>query len=160
MVHPEIPRIRTVAFQSNKSTLRWPASLRCKNRTWQVEKKVKLPAIRVETWIRRERGKIRWSRARERQRNQMKNAKCYNVWAQCGKRRSDKSEENNRTTIIGYRESKRARYRVECKLLLSCGRSPINHVPCFKVASWDTGQAEIWYMLVGFLALYSHCDHT
>jgi len=37
----------------------------------------------------------------------MKNAKCYYVWAQCGKRRSDKSEENNRT-IIGYRESKSA----------------------------------------------------
>ena len=89
----------------------------------------------------------------------MKNAKPCDVWAQCGKRRSDKSEENNRTTIIGYRENKRARHRVECKLLVSCGRSPINHVPCFREASWDTGQAEIRYMLVPCLVLYSHSGH-
>jgi len=103
-----------------------------------------LSALEAETWLRRERGKIGWSKARERQWNQMKNAKCYYVLAQCGKRPSDKSEENNRT-IIGYRESKRVRHRVECKLLVSCGRSSINHVPRFRVASWDTGQAEIWY---------------
>jgi hypothetical protein len=77
------------------------------------------------------------------------------MWRAAG----DKSEENNRMTITGYRENKREGQSVEFKLLVSCGRLPINFRACSQRQARKRGEPAVGQLRATALhwtLLYSH----